>query len=176
MLHYVQNLQYFMAFEVLEPNWCTLEHHLRSMTTTVDDVLVAHTDYLDRCLKDCMLSNKGAIERIHHLLILCTGFAQQMQQVVSSLDATTTAVAGKKGGKSGKQRSDSVLEALQATVKGKAFEEMVSSKEKDFTKNLTSLLGHLHQLSTHDVEHMTSGMASRLDFNGFYQTQVATHQ
>ncbi|KAL5515544.1 hypothetical protein EMCRGX_G000725 [Ephydatia muelleri] len=178
MLHYVQNLQYFMAFEVLERNWCTLDHHLRSMTTTVDDVLAAHTDFLDRCLKDCMLSNKGAIERIHHLLILCTGFAQQMQQVASSLDATTaaTAAAGKKGGKWARQRTESLLEALRATVTGKAFEEMVSTTEKDFTKNLTSLLGHLHQLSTQDVEHMTSGMASRLDFNGFYQTQVAHHQ
>lgn len=173
MLHYVQNLQYFMAFEVLEPNWCTLERHLRSVTT-VDDVLAAHTDFLDRCLKDCMLSNKEAIERIHHLLILCAAFAQQMQQVLSSLDVgrgPTAAVGGGKKGKS-KQWSEGVLGALQTSVTDKAFEQMVTSTERDFTRSLTSLLGHLHQLSTQDVEHMTSGMASRLDFNGFYQCQI----
>ena len=108
MFHCIQNLQYFTAFEVLEPRWCILvkvlvcfldlEHNLHSINTTTDDVLAAHTTFLDHCLKDCMLSNKGAIDRIHDLLILCMGFAQQVQQVMYmlSLHATTTAVVGKK--------------------------------------------------------------------------------
>ena len=98
-----------------------------------------------------------------------------MQQVVALLDAAmaTAGVGGGKAGKKGARKVEGgggvVVGALQATVTGKAFEQMVTSTERDFTKSLTILLGHLHQLSTQEVGHMTSGMASRLDFNGFYQ-------
>ena len=85
MLNVVQNFQYYMMFEVcaprgvcghyddvqvIEPHWHTLEQQLKgvcgtwsdpprhgSQVATLDDVLTYHNDFLDTCLKECLLNN-----------------------------------------------------------------------------------------------------------------------
>ena len=42
MLNFVQGLQYYMSYEVLEPNWRHLEKSLNNVTT-IDEVLARHT-------------------------------------------------------------------------------------------------------------------------------------
>ena len=58
MLAFVQQILAFVTFEVLEPNWRKLEAKLGKVHT-VDGLLRDHVDFLDTCLKECMLtSNK----------------------------------------------------------------------------------------------------------------------
>lgn len=58
MLAFVQQILAFVTFEVLEPNWRNLETRLAKVQT-VDGLLRDHVDFLDTCLKECMLtSNK----------------------------------------------------------------------------------------------------------------------
>lgn len=56
MLTFVQQLTYYVTNEVLEPNWRRLESNLMRVST-VDQVLQYHSDFLDSCLKECMLTN-----------------------------------------------------------------------------------------------------------------------
>lgn len=56
MLTFVQQFAYYVTNEVLEPNWHRLESNLMSIST-VDQVLQYHSDFLDTCLKECMLTN-----------------------------------------------------------------------------------------------------------------------
>lgn len=56
MLIFVQQFAYYVTNEVLEPNWRRLEANL-SRVSTVDQVLQYHSDFLDTCLKECMLTN-----------------------------------------------------------------------------------------------------------------------
>ncbi|KAI8337389.1 gamma-tubulin complex component protein [Choanephora cucurbitarum] len=56
MLMFVQQFTYYVTNEVLEPNWGRLEENLARITT-VDQVLQYHSDFLDTCLKECMLTN-----------------------------------------------------------------------------------------------------------------------
>ena len=56
MLSFVQQILAFATFEVLEPNWRTLESKLDKVTT-VDQLLKDHVDFLDTCLKECMLTS-----------------------------------------------------------------------------------------------------------------------
>ncbi|KAI7904831.1 gamma-tubulin complex component protein [Cokeromyces recurvatus] len=56
MLTFVQQIAYYVTNEVLEPNWRRLEANLSNITT-VDQVLQYHSDFLDSCLKECMLTN-----------------------------------------------------------------------------------------------------------------------
>lgn len=56
MLAFVQQFAYYATNEVLEPNWSRLETNL-SNVSTVDQVLKYHSDFLDTCLKECMLTN-----------------------------------------------------------------------------------------------------------------------
>ena len=58
MLAFTQQILAFATFEVLEPNWKSLEDKLERVNT-VDQLLRDHVDFLDTCLKECMLtSNK----------------------------------------------------------------------------------------------------------------------
>ena len=74
LLSFVQNLQYYMTVEVLEPHWCVMEGRLREVST-IDEVLREHNDFLDRCLKDCMLTNSEILTIISRMFTLCDAFA-----------------------------------------------------------------------------------------------------
>jgi gamma-tubulin complex component 2 len=67
MLVFVQQLLYFCTAEVIEPNWQALMAKLNakddskggtSSIRTVDELMQDHVDFLDTCLKECMLTNK----------------------------------------------------------------------------------------------------------------------
>lgn len=58
MLAFVQQILAFATFEVLEPNWRKLEGRLEAgKVETVDQLLRDHVDFLDTCLKECMLTS-----------------------------------------------------------------------------------------------------------------------
>jgi gamma-tubulin complex component 2 len=56
MLSFVQHMYGFAVNEVLEPNWRKLEKRVERCQT-VDELLRDHVDFLDTCLKECMLTN-----------------------------------------------------------------------------------------------------------------------
>jgi gamma-tubulin complex component 2 len=56
MLAVVQQILGYATTEVLEPNWRSLEAKLGKVLT-VDQLLRDHVDFLDTCLKECMLTN-----------------------------------------------------------------------------------------------------------------------
>ncbi|KXJ92291.1 spindle pole body component alp4 [Microdochium bolleyi] len=85
MIVFVQQLLYFCTLEVLEPNWQALMARLKAKDgtidgsgkpdRTVDELMQDHVDFLDTCLKGCMLTN-GKLIRIHSKLMqTCTAFA-----------------------------------------------------------------------------------------------------
>jgi len=61
MLVYVQQLLYFCTSEVIEPNWQNFMGKMKDGSTsavgTVDELMQNHVDFLDTCLKECMLTN-----------------------------------------------------------------------------------------------------------------------
>jgi gamma-tubulin complex component 2 len=65
MLVFVQQLLYFCTAEVIEPNWQALMARLETSeggndgapSRTVDELMQDHVDFLDTCLKECMLTN-----------------------------------------------------------------------------------------------------------------------
>ncbi|KAG6864736.1 hypothetical protein C0991_007478 [Blastosporella zonata] len=61
MLSFVQQILAFTTFEVLEPNWRALELKLDKVTT-VDQLLRDHVDFLDTCLKECMLTSSKLLK------------------------------------------------------------------------------------------------------------------
>ena len=49
-----------MVVEVLEPNFHKLRQKLlHGGARTIDDVMRAHTDFLDECLKECLLTDQN---------------------------------------------------------------------------------------------------------------------
>ena len=68
MLVFVQHFTYYCTAEVIEPNWRNLMarvteceqasvHGSQKTSRTVDELMEDHVDFLDTCLKECMLMN-----------------------------------------------------------------------------------------------------------------------
>ncbi|KAH7912889.1 Spc98 family-domain-containing protein [Hygrophoropsis aurantiaca] len=74
MLAFVQQILAFTTFEVLEPNWRTLEAKLAKVTT-VDQLLRDHVDFLDTCLKECMLTSSKLLGAYSKMIVTCSTFA-----------------------------------------------------------------------------------------------------
>lgn len=64
MLSFVQHILAFATFEVLEPNWQRLlEDKIgKGKVNTVDELLRDHVDFLDTCLKECMLTSSKLLK------------------------------------------------------------------------------------------------------------------
>ncbi len=151
MLNYVQNLQYYVTCEVLEPMWAGLETSLRS-ASTIDDVILLHNDFLDVCLRDCLLSNREVLIITSRLLDICLSFTRHIQTARGHKVTHTSA-------KSGRSR------LLSEEVVPGSVADMVGSCEQKFKSELVKLLDWLYNRGPPEVR----GMVARLDFNGFYQ-------
>ncbi|KAH9855480.1 Spc98 family-domain-containing protein [Lenzites betulinus] len=76
MLAFVQQILAFTTFEVLEPNWRKLEGKLEAgKVDTVDQLLRDHVDFLDTCLKECMLTSSKLLRAYSRLIVTCSTFA-----------------------------------------------------------------------------------------------------
>jgi len=71
MLVFVQQLLYFCTAEVIEPNWQAFMSRLNAKegtkggplpVRTVDELMQDHVDFLDTCLKECMLTNSKLLK------------------------------------------------------------------------------------------------------------------
>ena len=169
MLHFVQNLQYYMASEVLEPNWCVLELCLKQ-ATCIDNVLTAHTDFLDKCLKDCMLTSREIIRLLTKLLNTCSSFSTHVQQLTQQAEVQ----ALQQERSAADIVTTSLSDALQATFSAEEFRSSIARFKKTFTDSLGHLMEHLYLLSMEDLERTLGGLLARLDFNGFYKNTMHT--
>lgn len=61
MTFFVQNLLAFFTSEVIDPNWSQLEKKMEK-AKTVDEFLKDHTDFLNDCRKECMLTDVRFVE------------------------------------------------------------------------------------------------------------------
>ncbi|GAB1318821.1 gamma tubulin complex Spc97/GCP2 subunit Alp4 [Madurella fahalii] len=107
MLVFVQQLLYYCTAEVIEPNWQSLMARLREndqeggspatgsgITRTVDELMQDHVDFLDTCLKECMLTNSKLL-RIHSKLMqTCTIFATYTNWLSRELEKADPDLSG----------------------------------------------------------------------------------
>ena len=61
MLAFIQQVLAFSTLDVLEPNWKKFEDQLKNVKT-VDELMRDHVDFLDTCLKGCMLTNSKLLK------------------------------------------------------------------------------------------------------------------
>lgn len=66
MLQYCKNYMYYMQVEVLEPNYRKLKAQLGTVKT-IDDIMMHHSNFLDECLKQCLLTDQHMVKIISNL-------------------------------------------------------------------------------------------------------------
>lgn len=187
MLNFVQNIQYYMMFEVMEPTWHVLERNLKS-ACNIDDVLGHHTSFLDNCLKDCMLTNPELLKVFSKLMSVCVMFTNCMQKFAQSmkldgelgrltlehgtmLGPPTEAERAEERTKKESARKH-LTEHMDTSQLAFGFEATISNFDKNFSAHLLDLLARLSVYSTSDCEHGMASVISRLDFNGFYAERL----
>lgn len=74
MLHFQQNFGYFMMIEVVAPRWHEFEDRMKKVSS-VDEILLHHQDFLDNCLKECLLTDPELLRVLTKLMNVCLSFA-----------------------------------------------------------------------------------------------------
>ncbi|KAL8841844.1 MAG: hypothetical protein Q9176_003031 [Flavoplaca citrina] len=99
MLVFVQQFTYYCTAEVIEPNWQRLMakvngHDISNdrgpgpppkVSRTVDELMEDHVDFLDTCLKECMLMNAKLLRLHSKLTTVCTIFANYTARLTRDL-------------------------------------------------------------------------------------------
>ncbi|KAI4257328.1 MAG: hypothetical protein LQ352_001678 [Teloschistes flavicans] len=75
MIHFVNQLQYYILFEVIEARWAELQRAITKPNATLDDLIHAHTTYLNDITHKGLLGKpksgvreEGFAHQIHYLL------------------------------------------------------------------------------------------------------------
>ncbi|XP_073975806.1 gamma-tubulin complex component 2-like [Rhodnius prolixus] len=93
MIYFIQNMQYYMMEEAIEPNWIEFQQQIKQLQEpvaenlkpsqfdlsntkiySVDDLLNVHKQFLDKCINDCLLSNSTLFPIFMTLLGVCKEF------------------------------------------------------------------------------------------------------
>nr|CAD7424316.1 unnamed protein product [Timema monikensis] len=148
MLNCIQNLEYYMMVEVIQPNWLAFLSKMNDVNN-VDEVLVCHSDFLDTCLKDCMLTNPDLLRIVNSLMSACEQFCQFMQQMTKYyVDAELTSMLGP-----GYEGSDTYCESPEPLTNtsinecsGGSFKQRINKFDDEFTSVLVTLLDNISSL------------------------------
>ncbi|KAF3853960.1 hypothetical protein F7725_014648 [Dissostichus mawsoni] len=198
MLNFVQNIQYYMMFEVMEPTWHIMENNLKTVSETsssqladsqlmasnIDDVLCHHTSFLDNCLKDCMLTNPELLRIFSKLMSVCVMFTSCMQRFTQSkrlerlskeqgtMDGPSTEREHAEEAEKKRLNTKLLSEHADTLQSDAGFETSISKFDSNFSTLLLDLLDKLSIYSTNDCEHSMISIIYRLDFNGFYTERL----
>ncbi|XP_017491550.1 PREDICTED: gamma-tubulin complex component 2 homolog isoform X4 [Rhagoletis zephyria] len=141
MMNAVQNLEYYMMIEVIEPNWHIFIQNMNKVEN-VDEVLSFHQDFLDSCLKNCMLTDTTLLNRsIFKLCNICLKFCEFIQSE-SSLTPNDT------------------------------FSERVKRFDLEFTGLLIGLLKQINDVASDNPSDRFINLVHRINFNSFYNQQM----
>ncbi|KAL1969881.1 hypothetical protein VTN77DRAFT_7390 [Rasamsonia byssochlamydoides] len=152
MLVFVQQLLYFCTAEVIEPNWQNLMERVngteaggevtvngtKQVNRTVDELMQDHVDFLDTCLKECMLTQAKLLKIHSKLMTCCTMFASwtasSLGRSLASADPDLSA---------GGPNAPSDARPYDATRLGK-LEDTLKRYEDHFNRHLRILMDSLN--------------------------------
>ncbi|XP_037723881.1 gamma-tubulin complex component 2 homolog isoform X3 [Drosophila subpulchrella] len=141
MMNAIQNLEYYMMIEIIEPNWHIFIEKMKKVEN-VDNVLLLHQDFLDSCLKNCMLTESSEMNRsIFKLCNVCLKFCDFIQ-LETSLDPADT------------------------------FSERVNRFDLEFTGLLISFLKQINTMAKKNTADRFMNLVHRINFNAFYSDQM----
>ncbi|CAH0560730.1 unnamed protein product [Brassicogethes aeneus] len=152
MLHCVQNLEYHMMVEVIEPHWCTFLQKI-SKVNNVDEILAHHSDFLNSCLRDCMLTIQEILRTITTLLSIAVEFCLFMQQEFHFHG-----------------NEDLVDQNV-------SFKDKITQFDEEFSDAVVCLLNQINNLSRDTSEHdRLFNLLYRLDNNSYYTKRMQKYK
>jgi len=155
MLSFINNYSYYSMFEVIERQWHIFTNKLKEVKT-LDELLIIHNDFLETCLKDCMLTTPELLRCLAKLMSVCVNYCNAMQRLIPQPTVSIDAQA----------------QASLALHTQEQFECLVTDFDDNFTLLTIQLLLNIQNISKSASEHHLSYLLSRLDPNNFYQKMM----
>ncbi|XP_042149058.1 gamma-tubulin complex component 3 [Ixodes scapularis] len=154
MMHFMQQVQYYMVFEVIECAWAELETRV-DQAQDLDEVVKAHDDFLSALMTRALLDpeSRDILSELRSIFDQVLRFNEVQERLLTQLEQTR---AG--GGKQQPRSQRSVISEAQAAVR------VISDTYQKLVQ------GFLVSLSCHDDINL-QGLGFRLDFSEFYNLQ-----
>lgn len=150
MIHFINELQYYIIFEVIETSWTKLQEKLVAQVT-VDELQNLHQQFLQDIMSKGLLHTDNLVADLHSLLKhaikmsgLVDGVFEIQYQILAGVEA------------------DNFTERLATLA------EQIALVQRGFEQGVVSLLRVLRTVRDEDVQFLTT----RLDFNGYYHSSV----
>jgi len=85
MIHFVNQLQYYILFEVIEASWSTLQNEMRRPDATLDDLIIAHQRYLQAITRKGLLGSgyTDFTAQLHELLKIMLAYRDAVEGLYS---------------------------------------------------------------------------------------------
>ncbi|XP_017087980.1 gamma-tubulin complex component 2 homolog isoform X2 [Drosophila bipectinata] len=178
MMNAIQNLEYYMMIEIIEPNWHIFIEKMKKVEN-VDNVLRLHQDFLDSCLKNCMLTESSHLNRaIFKLCKICLKFCEFIQRSQRFfLDAELKSmVCDSSDDSTDSSESDpecSHRPQVESTLDPTdTFSERVKRFDLEFTGLLISFLKQINNMAKKNTADRFMNLVHRINFNAFYTDQM----
>lgn len=149
MIHFINELQYYIIFEVIETSWTKLQDKLVAQVT-VDELQNLHQQFLQDIMSKGLLHTDNLVADLHSLLKHAIKMSGLVDGVFEIQYQILTGAAGD-------------FEDRLGTLS-----EQIAIVQKGFEQGVVSLLRVLRTVRDEDVQFLTT----RLDFNGYYHSSV----
>jgi gamma-tubulin complex component 2 len=195
MLQFCKNYMYYMQYEVLEPNHHKLKEQLKKVKT-VDEIILLHSNFLDECLKECLLTDQNLFRIITSINIRTLFFSRVIIRFFNNVkdeeilqkakagqdddmdDEEAKRVHGEKQLMTRLQRrrlqkeKESML--IKKNISENNYPTILDNFQKKFDEYMKELLEHLAKQSKFETH--IANLAQRLDFNGFYANKLLNQE
>ena len=187
MVHFVNQLQYYLLFEVIEASWKQLEDALHKPEATLDDLIEAHTTYLNNITKKGLIGQQrhpvtgqqedSLIVQVHHILKCMLAY----REVIDSLYSYSVAEYTRRQqfsakierrtaqGKWGITEKDLLGDSRASTPVG----EPVKPSQHLPAENDSSPTTNLNLTTTDDETHLTSLRARQLNLSAEFRSRTS---
>lgn len=160
MMHFINELQYYINFEVVEMAWAELERSLsgkKSTALTVDEIISAHRKYLNQITYKGLLGGGSLIGEFHGILKGMLAF----RECIDGLYEITVRMR--------MQQEQNNNQVPQSMVE--KFDSICSRIRDDLQVNFERSVEKLvHELGRQEDNEMKF-LGVRLDFNRFYSSK-----
>lgn len=172
MSGFVTQITYYCTNEVIDPRFSQFIATLDTIKT-VDELMQNHEDFLDTCLKECMLTNQGLLRLYVKILTMCQAYASWCTRLSRYLEAADTSLVRTTpqpapAGRSRKRPSKYVREVRIPGVIDQQTIHVMSEKleqyEKAFERTVKVLLDNLNYIASTETISLLV-LSSRLDWN-----------
>jgi len=167
MLHFMQNLTYYMLFEVIEPRWHAFDKAVVESCANIDDVVAAHGQLQDGILKECLLTNQGLLQILTKLMTTALLFSEQIKRFAEANDTAARRNVDTAPGAARRAQLDVRSRQVKSELGQEGYARMIQEFEANFDDLLGLFMAKLWSDAKIQYHSHLSALCTRLDFNGF---------